>query len=189
MVKVSKAVSAANAAEVVKAAGKVMRQVGTGAATMAAIAEKASLTHGAIYRHFDNKDELAAAAITADFDKILHLLAGLRQKGGGVRGYIATYLDVGHRDHFEWGCPVASLAAEIHRDAQPVQAAFCAGLRKNIDAVSASMNAAATEDEAIFVLAALSGALAMARACSQADPKLSNAILSAVRNKLQQLVA
>jgi TetR/AcrR family transcriptional regulator, transcriptional repressor for nem operon len=95
MVKVTKAVAAANAADVLKAAGQVMRAEGTGAATMANIAAKAGLTHGAVYRHFDNKDTLAAAAITADFDRIVTLLQGIALKGGGASSYAKTYLTMG----------------------------------------------------------------------------------------------
>ena len=189
MVKVTKAVAAANAAEVLKAAGQVMRAQGTGAATMAAIAAKASLTHGAVYRHFSNKDDLAAAAITADFDRIVALLEGIATQGGGADDYIKTYLGTDHRDHFDWGCPIAPLASEIHRNAAPVQQAFTEGLERNIDALLSIMGADKTRGDAIVILSALSGAMAMARATRQTAPELSDHILAATRQMLRHLQA
>ena len=47
-----------------------MRAQGTGAATMANIAAKAKLTHGAVYRHFSNKDDLAAKEREAILQRI-----------------------------------------------------------------------------------------------------------------------
>jgi TetR/AcrR family transcriptional regulator, transcriptional repressor for nem operon len=182
MVKVTKAVSAANAADVLKAAGQVMRAEGTGAATMANIAAKAGLTHGAVYRHFDNKDALAAAAISADFDHIVTLLQGIARKGGGASSYARTYLTMGHRDHFDWGCPIAPLASEIHRDEVQIQTAFCEGLNRNIDALADCMGDQKREERrrsATVVLAALSGSMAMARATKQCDPQLSAEIMTA----------
>jgi TetR/AcrR family transcriptional regulator, transcriptional repressor for nem operon len=192
MVKVTKAVSAANATDVLKAAGQVMRAEGTGAATMASIAAKAGLTHGAVYRHFHNKHALAAAAITADFDRIVTLLQGIALKGGGVASYAKTYLTTGHRDHFDWGCPIAPLASEIHRDEAQVQVAFCEGLNRHIDALMACMSDEKTPEQrrsAIAALAALSGALAMARATKQCDPKLSEEIMTATAAMIESFAA
>ena len=189
MVKVTKAVAAANAAEVLKAAGQVMRAQGTEAATMATIAAKAKLTHGAVYRHFNTKDDLAVSAITADFDRIVALLDGIAQQGGGAGTYIETYLGTDHRDHFDWGCPIAPLASEIHRDAPAVQQAFTEGLERNIDALLKVMGPDKTRDDAIVILAALSGAMAMARAARQTAPQLSQDILTATRHMLLQLQA
>jgi TetR/AcrR family transcriptional regulator, transcriptional repressor for nem operon len=184
MVKVTKAVAEANAAEVLKAAGQVMRAEGTGAATMAAIAAKANLTHGAVYRHFSNKDELAAAAISADFDKIVVLLENIGRQGGNAATYINTYLGDDHRDHFDWGCPIAPLASEIHRDGSVVQQSFSNGLQRNIAALLAVMGPDKKRDDAIVVLAALSGAMAMARAVRDTAPELSQDVLTATRKML-----
>jgi TetR/AcrR family transcriptional regulator, transcriptional repressor for nem operon len=189
MVKVTKAVAAANAAEVLKAAGQVIRAQGTEAATMANIAAKAKLTHGAVYRHFNNKDDLAAAAITADFDRIVALLNGIGQQGGGAGAYIDAYLGTDHRDYFDWGCPIAPLASEIHRDALAVQQAFTEGLERNIDALLKVMAPDKTRGDAVVILAALSGAMAMARASRQTAPELSQDILSSARLMLHRLQA
>jgi TetR/AcrR family transcriptional regulator, transcriptional repressor for nem operon len=187
ILKVTQAVKHANAAEVLKAAGQVIRAKGTGAATMANIAAQANLTHGAVYRHFKNKEDLAAAAIKADFDRIITLLEGIKLQGGDASIYINAYLATDHRDYFVWGCPIAPLASEIHRDASVIQQSFNEGLQRNISALLAVLGPQKTREDAISILAALSGALAMARAARQTTPELSEEILASTREMVLRI--
>lgn len=154
------------------------------------MAQKAGLTHGAVYRHFASKDQLVAAAIEADFGQIVDLLDQLRQQGKGIPAYAATYLQENHRDHFPWGCPAAPLAAEIMRTAPDVQAAFVKGVQKNLEAITRLLGGgddAARDVRAKMILACLVGAMALARATKGADPALSADFLSAVRRELEML--
>ena len=182
MVKVTKDVALQHRESLLQATGQTMRAEGVQAATVAAIAGQVGLTHGAIYRHFASKDLLAAAAITADFDKIIGMLDGIRAKGGALGDYFQAYLAQDHRDYFVWGCPVAPLAAEVGRTAAPVQSAFAAGLQRNLDSIAALSgiaDPAAARDYAMSALATLSGAMAMARATRPCDPATSDSILAA----------
>jgi TetR/AcrR family transcriptional regulator, transcriptional repressor for nem operon len=66
-----------------------------------------------------------------------------------------------------------------------VQAAFCEGLNRNVDALVACMGEGARVEQrksAMVMLAALSGAMAMARATRQCDPQLSQEIMTATRD-------
>lgn len=187
MVKVTKDVAQQNRDSLLLAAGQKMRAEGVQAATVAAIAAQVSLTHGAIYRQFESKDALAAAAITADFDKILGVLERIESAGGTLGEYFRAYLAPDHRDYFVWGCPVAPLAAEMGRAAGSVQAAFAAGLHRNLDAIarlSGIADPTAARQYAISALATLSGAMAMARATRVCDPQMSDSILSAALHGL-----
>lgn len=182
MVKVTKDVALQHRESLLQATGQMMRAEGVQAATVAAIAGQVGLTHGAIYRHFESKDVLAAAAITADFDKIIGVLEGIRAKGGTLGDYFHAYLAQDHRDYFVWGCPVAPLAAEVGRTAAPVQSAFAAGLQRNLDSIAALSgiaDPADARDYAMTALATLSGAMAMARATKVCDPAASDGILAA----------
>jgi TetR/AcrR family transcriptional repressor of nem operon len=172
--KVTKETAKANRAAVVQAAGRVMRQSGISNAPMGDIAQKAGLTHGAIYRHFPNKAGLAAAAIAHDFDTISDLLA---QDGMTYARYVQTYLSAQHRDHFPWGCPAGALAGEIARQGTEVQAAFTAGLHRNIAALAALIPHPDAQAKATATLALMVGALSMARAVAASDMHLSDAIL------------
>jgi TetR/AcrR family transcriptional repressor of nem operon len=182
MVKVTKDVALQNRDSLLQAAGQKMRAEGVQAATVAAIAGQVGLTHGAIYRQFESKDALASAAITGDFDKILAVLERIDSAGGSLRDYFRAYLAPDHRDYFVWGCPVSPLAAEMGRAAEAVQAAFAAGLHRNLDAIARLSRIAdpvAAQGYAISALATLSGAMAMARATRGCDPHTSDAILTA----------
>ena len=110
------------------------------------------------------------------------MLDGIRAKGGALGDYFHAYLAQDHRDYFVWGCPVAPLAAEIGRTAAPVQAAFAAGLQRNLDSIAALSgiaDPALARDYAMSALATLSGAMAMARATRPCDPATSDSILAA----------
>ena len=189
MVKVTKDISEKHRADLLQATGQAMRASGVSVASVAAIAGKVGLTHGAIYRQFASKDALAAAAITADFDKIIALLEGIGGQGGSLADYFRAYLATDHRDHFVWGCPVAPLAAEIGRTADPVRAAFADGLRRNLAAIatlSGIVDQAQAAAYANTALATASGAMAMARATRDCEPELSGRILASA---LQVLLA
>jgi TetR/AcrR family transcriptional regulator, transcriptional repressor for nem operon len=189
MVKVTKDISQKHRADLLQATGQRMRAEGIHAASVAAIAGQVGLTHGAIYRQFPSKEALAAAAITADFETILAVLTRISSAGGSLRDYFQAYLAPDHRDHFVWGCPVAPLAAEVGRTSPLVQTAFADGLHRNLDAIAA-LSGIADEGQArayaIFALATLSGAMAMARATRTCDPQTSSRILEAA---LQSLLA
>ncbi len=182
VVKISKAAAEKNATDLLKATGEMIRESGIAAASVAQIAARVGLTHGAIYRHYMSKDDLAAAAITADFAAVTTGLEALADKGATLRTYFTGYLDPDHRDYFMRGCPVAPLAAEIARADTRVQSAFRHGLDANIAAIarlSGIADPAAATRYASFALATLSGAMSMARATKPADGDLSNAILAA----------
>ncbi len=181
MVKISKETAAKNTAGLLKATGQMIRENGIAAATVADIAAKVGLTHGAVYRHFPSKDALTAAAIQADFKVVTDGLAALDARHGELRDYFVGYLDPDHRDYFMRGCPVAPLAAEIARVGGPPRAAFCDGVTRNIQAIaqlSHIKDAKQAHHYAVFALAALSGAMAMARATKPVNPALSDSILA-----------
>lgn len=165
-----------------QASGQTVRAEGVAAASVAEIASRVGLTHGAVYRQFASKDVLVAASITADFDRIVALLEGIAAKGGGLEAYFTAYLAADHRDYFPWGCPVAPLAGEVGRTSEPVRQAFADGLQRNLDAIaglSKIQDQRAAQAYAISTLATLSGAMAMARATRATAPETSDLILQA----------
>jgi TetR/AcrR family transcriptional regulator, transcriptional repressor for nem operon len=174
--KVSKDQTRENRQLLLQAASEVMRAQGIGAAPMGEVAAKAGLTHGAIYRHFESKAELAQKAVEFDFSRILALLS---QQGMSYETYVRTYLSVQHRDYFPWGCPVGAFSGEMSRLEKPLRAAFSKGVQENITAMAGLMGGAtpATTASATAALALMAGALAMARAVASTDMALSDAIL------------
>ncbi len=179
--KVTKEKGQENRAAVLQAASSIMRAAGVAQAGTSEIAAKAGLTHGAIYRHFPSKSALAAAVVTFDFGRITDLLA---QDGMSYAQYVQTYLSAQHRDYFPWGCPIGALAGEIGRLDNDVQTAFAAGLQKNIDALARLIGGPDAQGKAMADLAAMAGALAMARAVKGVNPKLSDEILKNAQSTL-----
>ena len=187
MVKITKSAAQKNRDSLTGAASKSIRRDGIANASIQAIAAAAGLTHGAVYRHFPDKNGLAVAAVDNSFDRIIMLLEDLTAAGGSPQTYVRTYLTQDHRDHFDWGCPVAPLAAEIFRSPEPVQTAFSIGLRRNIEALSDLISTGGVENpraRSIVMLAGLSGAMAMARATASTDPGLSAEILKTAADAL-----
>lgn len=187
MVKVTKEVSDRNRSDVLDAAGRVIREHGLAEATVSAIGREAGLTHGAVYRHFTSKNNLAASAIARDFGRIVEMLETMAAEGGDISDYVAAYLAGDHRDHYIWGCPAAPLAAEMHRADGEVQTAFHEGLVRNLEAIAA-LHGPGTDDQrfagAIAVLSTLSGAMALSRAVKETDPALSARILQAAKDDI-----
>ena len=187
MVKVSKKEAEQNRVDIVQAASVAIRSNGVQAAPVADIATAAKLTHGALYRHFPDKNALVATVIGADFDRITALLGSLKASGQGSDAYIRTYLSPDHRDHFDWGCPIAPLAGEVQRLNASVQSAFVSGFKRNVQSLQDLMSKPDDNEarqKAVFALCALSGSLALARATKETDADLSDNILAIVRDRL-----
>lgn len=172
--KVSKDQANENRQSVLSAASMVMRAQGIAAASLADVAAKAGLTHGAVYRHFAHKTDLATQALAFDFDRILALLA---QDGMTFETYVRTYLSAQHRDYFPWGCPVGAYAGEMGKLPPDLRAAFAKGTQENITALAALLGGPNAQGRATALLALMAGALAMARAVKANDLALSDSIL------------
>jgi TetR/AcrR family transcriptional regulator, transcriptional repressor for nem operon len=193
MVKVSKAQSEHNKTEIRKAAGVVIRRDGFEAASVAAIAKEAKLTHGAIYSHYGSKEAIAVDSINADFKRITDLLEKLLNDGLPALTYIDAYLANDHRDYFIWGCPAGALASEVHRHSPAVQTVFSEGLAKNVETLAKllSQNAivtAADYENAMATLAALTGALGLARAVKVVNPELAEKIMASTKSILLNMI-
>ena len=163
------------------------------------------LTHGGFYAHFESKDALVQASLEAAAEQTLErwqasgageVAAGAPAAGAPaagapaandpastpLRAIIDWYLSPQHRDEPEDGCPLPTLAAELGLRGQP--SATADTMVKHMTAQLAdSRLAAGAGHEGIVALAAMVGALTLARAVSDRDA--SDGILAAVRAALQ----
>jgi hypothetical protein len=99
-----------------------------------------------------------------------------------VRAVIDDYLSPQHRDEPGEGCPLPTLAAELGVRGQP--SATADAMIEHMTALLADCRiAAGPDDGGIVALAAMVGALTLARAAS--DRSASDGILAAVRAALQ----
>ncbi|SFV09741.1 transcriptional regulator, TetR family [Methylobacterium sp. 174MFSha1.1] len=166
-----------NRRRILEAAGRLFREKGFSAVTVAEVMEAAGLTHGGFYGHFASKEDLAAQALGQA------LTPAPREPGTApdLAAFVAAYLSAAHRDRPGTGCALAALGSETARQPAPVRRAFTEGLEARL----ARMQEALPDGDRGAALAAISGlvgALVLARAVD--DPALSDEILAAARGAL-----
>jgi TetR/AcrR family transcriptional repressor of nem operon len=167
--------TAAKHERIVKEASRLFRERGFQNVTVGEVMRAAGLTHGAFYAHFKSKEELQAAAVAHGIKVSLGRLQ--RSNGRKTKGSFADlYLSRWHRDNPGDGCTMAALAQEVARSTPELKAAFEQGLENILSANRGDRK------QAIFWVAALIGGVVLARAVQ--DPRLSDEILSSVRQKL-----
>jgi TetR/AcrR family transcriptional regulator, transcriptional repressor for nem operon len=160
---------------IVREASRLFRERGFDNVTVADVMEAAGLTHGAFYSHFDSKEALMAAAVEYAMDITRKGVEESFATPQGRAAYLDRYLSRRHRDHSATGCAMAALSGEIRNEPE-VKGAFTLELKAILDAMRGERG------DAMLTLAALVGAVALARAV--ADESLSREILREVRRKL-----
>jgi TetR/AcrR family transcriptional regulator, transcriptional repressor for nem operon len=180
--RVSKEQAAKNREQILKAASRLMRERGISGVGVDALTEAAGMTHGSLYSQFGSKERLVeeavAYAITAKGQEVPEAFA--------LSDYVSEYLSAAHRDEPGSGCPFAALSCEMPRQSGGVRDCFTAGVRGMIGLLSGRMGSGLKprqrEEKALATAASLVGAVVLARAVN--DPKLSDDILRATKNRL-----
>lgn len=182
--RVSKEQAAKNRDRILAAASRLMRERGISGVGVDALTEAAGMTHGSLYSQFGSKERLVEEAVA-------HAIAA---KGRDVpevfalSDYVSEYLSAAHRDEPGSGCPFAALACEVSRQSAGVRERFTAGVRGMVALLSGRMGYGLKpkqrEEKALAATASLVGALVLARAVN--DPKLSDDLLRATRNSLNE---
>lgn len=186
--KVSKAKVAENRAALLDAAATLLKQKGFDGAGVIEISDKAGLTQGAFYGQFATKSALAAEACRQDLANSYEDWASRRREtDNDALTYIARYLRRGHIDDVANGCPMATYSGEIVRQGSEVADAFTDGTRGMIalmeEALCRRMPPKIARSRALFLMAALAGAVAMVRATECSDPKLAKEMLKSALNE------
>ena len=182
--RVSKEKAAENREVILKAASRLMRERGITGVSVDALTEAAGMTHGSLYSQFGSKERLVEEAvgyaITAKEQEVPDEFA--------LGDFVSQYLSPAHRDAPGSGCVLAALACEMSRQSQTARDRFTAGLRGMVERLSNRMPSGQKQrqrrDEALATVATMVGAVVLARAVN--DPKLSDDILRATKNRLGQ---
>lgn len=174
---------------IVRAASARIRRDGIDNVTVAELMSEAGLTHGGFYRHFDSRDELIAEAVEAALEHGARRTAKVAVPDGEdpLRTIVDSYLSWIHRDRPDAGCAVAALAADVSRSSPRAREAYSRQVRGSIELLRDLLpdeGPEATREHAHLVLAALVGALSMARAVN--DAELSDEILALTARALQR---
>jgi TetR/AcrR family transcriptional repressor of nem operon len=183
--RVSKEQAAENRARILAETARMIREAGIGGVGVDALTRAAGLTHGSLYSQFGSKERLVAEALAHALensgDKTRKELAA----GGSLATVVARYLCPAHRDAPGGGCALAAIGPEAARQGGSVRRVFTAGVKGFADRLAAVMptnGPQPAEDAALATVAALVGALILARAVD--DPELSGRILTATTERL-----
>lgn len=174
--KVSREQVAHNRSRILTEAGRLFRERGFDAVSIAQVMKAAGLTHGGFYGHFRSKDDLIAQAI-GHVEGSQPVVAA-----DSVGAWFDLYLSAAHRDHPELGCPMGALAGLLRDQAPETQAAMAHRLTAQIDDLTGAMSGTDALDRrraAIGSWSAMVGALILARSVN--DLRLSDELLTETR--------
>jgi TetR/AcrR family transcriptional repressor of lmrAB and yxaGH operons len=177
----------------IAATGRLLRRQGYGATGVNEIVAESGAPKGSLYFHFPGgKEELALAAMLREGGKLRAAIAsvmGSSDDPGVALGRLVDALAVGlESSGYQDGCPIATVTLEAAARSEAVQKAAAAVFDSWIEAVeqrllAAGLDASTARRRAVLALAAIEGALLLARARRDLEP------LAAVREELVALLA
>jgi TetR/AcrR family transcriptional repressor of nem operon len=185
----SKAEAAQTHEQIVGIAANEFRLNGITATGIVPLMAKAGLTQGGFYKHFSSKDQLVAEACTAGIDSLVERFKAASAAGGepGFKAIVDSYLSEQHRQNREEGCPLAAMGSELVRTGEQTRLAATEGFTALMEVMAANLagrGAAQAHSQAMFAMAAMIGAVTMARIMpDQAD---ANVLLNEVRRHLSR---
>lgn len=187
--KISKEKSEANRAALVETASRLFREKGIDGVGVAEISKSAGLTHGALYAHFPSKEALAAEALAWSLEQgNAKLYTGTVDGEPDLERFLSDYLAVDSLDNYAEHCAMAASASEIGRQDVAISAKFTEGymvlvraFERRVAANNPDVDALAT---AMGIVAAMVGALSVARATAKARPEVSAEVLRGVRHMI-----
>lgn len=188
--KVSREQAAKNRERILEVAANMFRERGFDGIGVADLMKQAGFTHGGFYGHFASKEDLMAQACARAFADKVALWYEERELDADrpLASAAQYYLTAEHRDDPASGCPTATLAIEVARQAPPVRRAFTDGLRQLVEFLTTKLpggSQAAKRQKALAAWSTLAGAMMLARAVD--DPELSDEILNAASESISDL--
>ncbi|QND41075.1 TetR/AcrR family transcriptional regulator (plasmid) [Rhizobium leguminosarum bv. viciae] len=173
---------------VIAAAGRVFRQEGYGGAGIDALTKAAGVTNGAFYGHFKSKGEAFRTAVLAGLEELRQGIATLKasQPKDWLTTFVGYYLGYKRTCDLGESCALPSLSPDVMRADDETRSAYTAELKRLIEEVAVGLpegeisgqSERRREDQAILLLAMLSGGVTLARAAS--DPALSKRIADVI---------
>ena len=171
-------------ARVIAAAGQIFRKDGYGGAGIDALTKAAGVTNGAFYGHFKSKAEAFRTAVLEGLEELRHGIAALKtnQPKDWLPTFVSYYLGYKRTCDLGESCALPSLSPDVMRADDETRSAYTAEIKRLVEEVAAGLpehkvegrSETSREDQAILLLAMLSGGVTLARAVS--DPALSERI-------------
>jgi TetR/AcrR family transcriptional repressor of lmrAB and yxaGH operons len=177
----------------IRATGRLLRRQGYDATGLNEIVAGSGAPKGSLYFHFPGgKEELAVAAMQREGGQLRDAIASTMGSGDGLAAALGRLVDslaLGlERSGFEDGCPIATVTLEAATRSEAVRTAAATVFESWLEALqdgfaAGGLDATAARRRALLALAAIEGALILARARRDLEP------LAAVREELGGLVA
>jgi TetR/AcrR family transcriptional repressor of lmrAB and yxaGH operons len=176
----------------IAATGKLLRRQGYEATGVNEIVAESGAPKGSLYFHFPGgKEELALAAMLREGGKLHAAITSVMRSSddpGEALGRLVDALAHGlESSGYQDGCPIATVTLEaanrspaVHEAAAAVFDTWVEPLEERL--LTAGLDASTARRRAVLVLAAIEGALILARARRDLEP------LAAVREELVALV-
>lgn len=170
-------------------AARVMRETGTEGIGVAALMKRVGLTHGGFYAHFASREELVEEVLKHMFAEsdTFRPENAVTQPAQQLADFIDSYLSEAHRNAPAQGCPLAALVSEMAHLPQPTRQIFAQGfttLHADLTQILRALKLPEAESLASSLLAEMVGALALARACP--DAERASQMLQRSRDALKQ---
>ena len=175
---------------IVRTAAAALRRKGFDGVGVAEVMDEAGLTHGGFYAHFQNREAMLLEALEAAAAQTFERLGKLPEGapgGGALEALIDHYLSDRHVTAVESGCPVAALGAETVRQGPEVKRVMTRRVKELADLVARQLptwGEAAAHEDALATVAAMLGALIIARAVDQ--PALAKSVREATKQLIQR---
>lgn len=170
----------ASKAAFVSTTQELLRRRGYAASGLTEIVARSGAPKGSLYFHFPGgKQELAIAAMERSAEQLRDAMAAILDSSedpeeaiGRLIGALAAGLE---GSGFADGCPIATVALETSSESEPMRAAAQAAFGSWVEVLTRRLTAAGVEADlaeqrALFVLAAMEGALILARARRDVAP-------------------
>jgi TetR/AcrR family transcriptional repressor of nem operon len=186
--RVSRVQAQENRQKVIDVASRLFREHGFDGIGLKDLMEGAGLTHGAFYKQFASKDDLAAQASRRALESASGRwsAAAAANPQDPLGAVIALFLSMGHRAERMDGCPVVALGAEAARQGAEVKASFEAGIREYLEMLGRWLGETDGEEpsgKAMAILSTMVGAMVLSRAVN--DERLSKQFLQAAADAVR----
>jgi len=174
---------------IVDVASHAVRRLGYHGVNVTDVMREAKLTHGGFYAHFASRDALLAEAVAkagADIAAVVRDQSARLVAAGAspLRALLDIYLSMEHVRDCDNACPAPLLTGEMFRQAPEVAAPSRRLLIELQARVRKTLPAGTPSDAAWTITSALLGAVALARALVDGEPRAAQAVLHDTRRNL-----
>jgi TetR/AcrR family transcriptional repressor of nem operon len=186
--RVSRTQAEENRQTVINEASRLFREHGFDGVGLKDLMEGAGLTHGAFYKQFASKNDLAAQASKRALERASHrwAAAAAANPKDPLSAVLALYLGMAHRADRKDGCPVVALGSDAARQGADVKASFEAGIKEYLEMLGSWVgddDGGEPSKKAMAILATMVGALLLSRAVN--SEKLSKRFLQAAAENVR----